>query len=454
MRRTPERAHVASPPGRACGRAPDAGAGRVRPEPHHCLQSQRLRRLPLPPAAPPFRSRSQTPEPVSPKPLPNDALPGLLPFSVPRLKSGAAKVVIVDRDERTGISTYEVHDSRGIVCARIDTRNEVLLRNAICVVQPALGLGEDLAIELYDLAALYQHGVGALLNRPDKLADYQVALADEAKVQEVVNFLTKKEVDCYSEYRRVCPVQGGWTAHLIANGQCFRFKTSLDVHGEIECAIYYNLWRLKHGANLTVTFEDLIPCYLHWVGRLAVIPRDHGKRATDAPNLDAVLAHQLAGDIAVLSQKVIQDALNAVELICKRQSADEVVAPSCGLDDFEDTSDAEDLEPNFALYDLQAEVASVRGDPVSVDVHRQGSFFAGSLALPLESEPYTLCAVVELASMASYRSTYALATRQLSRVITKEQRQPAGPRHHLLGRHWLDGSAYDIAAASRFRSFV
>ncbi len=32
----------------------------------------------------------------------------------------------------------------------------------------------------------YQHGADALLSRPEKLQNYQVALADEAKVKEVI----------------------------------------------------------------------------------------------------------------------------------------------------------------------------------------------------------------------------------------------------------------------------
>ena len=77
--------------------------------------------------------RPGTPEPISIELLPNGALPGNLPLSVPRLQSTAAKVVIVARDEETGITAYEVIDGQDTVQARINTRYEVLLNDAVCL---------------------------------------------------------------------------------------------------------------------------------------------------------------------------------------------------------------------------------------------------------------------------------------------------------------------------------
>ena len=129
--------------------------------------------------------------------------------------------------------------------------------------------GRDQAVEMYDLVSLYQHGPGALLNHPERLTEYLEALGDDSRRQEVEALLTRRPLQQGSNYMGVSAVQGKWSGSITHLRQRMRFfEPVFDSQGEIRCAIWYNLWRLKFDSNLKVNFECLRPCYLHWAAEL------------------------------------------------------------------------------------------------------------------------------------------------------------------------------------------
>lgn len=122
---------------------------------------------------------------------------------------------------------------------------------------------------MYNLVSLYQHGPSALLNHPERLTEYLEALRDDSWRQEVEALLTWRPLQQGSNYMGVSAVQGKWSALIQHLKQRMQFlKPVFDLQGEIRCAIWYNLWRLKFDLNLKVNFECLRPCYLHWAGEL------------------------------------------------------------------------------------------------------------------------------------------------------------------------------------------
>ncbi|CBQ71121.1 hypothetical protein sr16905 [Sporisorium reilianum SRZ2] len=124
------------------------------------------------------------------------------------------------------------------------------------------------AMEIYDLAALYIHGSGCRLNRPDKLSRYLTKLeAPSTRAQ--VEALLQNEKVANSIYLGVGMKKIMGEDRLYSKGTC-SMSLPKGVGSEIRCAIHADLWRIKNrGQDLRVNFERLRPCYEHWVKRLA-----------------------------------------------------------------------------------------------------------------------------------------------------------------------------------------
>lgn len=133
------------------------------------------------------------------------------------------------------------------------------------------------AVEMYDLITLYQHGEGALLNHPEKLSEYLEALTDEERCKEVTEVLANRDRTGYSEFMGVTidKARRGRSQTWIARFRDPDTHTTQNVQypfnriGEIRCAIFFDLWRLKIiGAEYALNFEHMRPCYLHWTPQL------------------------------------------------------------------------------------------------------------------------------------------------------------------------------------------
>jgi hypothetical protein len=144
----------------------------------------------------------------------------------------------------------------------------------------------ELAIEMYDLVSLYQHGAGALLNRPHRLEVYLADLEDTETIKRVVQFLAPKAKVQYSDFAGVsvnrAKVKGKfysyWNAQVrptVPEGEKMKLKTKRfgvmeDKAGEVKAAIFYDLWRLKlKGVNYTINFEHMRPWYLYHLPTLS-----------------------------------------------------------------------------------------------------------------------------------------------------------------------------------------
>lgn len=130
----------------------------------------------------------------------------------------------------------------------------------------------DEAVELYNLVALYQHGPDALINHPEKLADYFGELESESTQTHVQDFLEGSSHIKTSGFRGVCVnKQQLWKSKVAPIGRKnpSRHYTMSEKGPEIRAAIAYDLWKLKLiSPALIVNFEHLQPCYQHWLLRL------------------------------------------------------------------------------------------------------------------------------------------------------------------------------------------
>ncbi|KAI3477891.1 hypothetical protein L1887_60197 [Cichorium endivia] len=137
----------------------------------------------------------------------------------------------------------------------------------------------DEAVELYDLAALYQHGPDALINRPEKLADYFGELESESTQTRVQDFLEGSSRIKTSRFRGVCVnKQRLWKSKVAPIGKKIhhRHYAMSEKGSEIRAAIAHDLWKLKLiSPALVVNFEHLRPCYQHWLPRLTDKTDDH-----------------------------------------------------------------------------------------------------------------------------------------------------------------------------------
>jgi hypothetical protein len=128
------------------------------------------------------------------------------------------------------------------------------------------------AIELYDLAALYQHGRGALMNEPQRMQEYLNMLETDATRTMVKDFLERipsrrrfylgVEQTGPEKFLGTCCVgkgRGRKTTHCTFDG----------IGAEVKAAVYWDVWRLKtKGKEFTVNFEFMRPWYLHYVDSL------------------------------------------------------------------------------------------------------------------------------------------------------------------------------------------
>lgn len=133
-------------------------------------------------------------------------------------------------------------------------------------------------IELYDLAALHQHGPHALINHEDKLDDYLEMLGRrkvQSRVQDFLDGRTRTETSAFrGVYFRPARKRNapGWAASVSSGGgkhkEVKKYPQSKK-GSEVRAAIAYDLWKLKLiSPDMVVNFEHLRPCYQHWLPRL------------------------------------------------------------------------------------------------------------------------------------------------------------------------------------------
>jgi hypothetical protein len=139
-------------------------------------------------------------------------------------------------------------------------------------------------IELYDLAALHQHGPHALINHEDKLDDYLEMLGRQevqSRVQDFLDGRTRTETSAFRGVyfrparKRHAP---SWTANVSSGGRSKVVKSynKLTTGYEVRAAIAHDLWKLKlNSPDLIVNFEHLRPCCQHWLPRLTKETQDN-----------------------------------------------------------------------------------------------------------------------------------------------------------------------------------
>ncbi len=128
----------------------------------------------------------------------------------------------------------------------------------------------DKAIEIYDLVSLYQHGPGALVNRPEMLPHYLEMLELDETEQRIQAFLAPPK-GATSQYQGVHlrSEKGGrfWYYKAVIKVQEVPSERGFSVDeagSEVRAAIQYDLWRLGLlDRHMTVNFERMRPVYIH-----------------------------------------------------------------------------------------------------------------------------------------------------------------------------------------------
>ncbi|CDW97100.1 hypothetical protein [Sporisorium scitamineum] len=106
----------------------------------------------------------------------------------------------------------------------------------------------DKAIELYDLAALFQHGPSALIDNPENLKEYLEALEKKK---------TRKEIEDFLAGRAKSSMYEGVSDNIT------------DGRAEVLAAIGADLRKLKtKGPEWRLNFEFMRPWYLHYLPQL------------------------------------------------------------------------------------------------------------------------------------------------------------------------------------------
>ncbi len=128
----------------------------------------------------------------------------------------------------------------------------------------------DEAIEIYDLVSFYQHGPGALVNRPDMISRYLEMLELDETEQRIQTFLAPPK-GATSQYQGVhlkSEKEGRyWYSKAVIRVQEVPSEGGFSVDktgSEVRAAIQYDLWRLKLlDRHMTVNFEKMRPVFIH-----------------------------------------------------------------------------------------------------------------------------------------------------------------------------------------------